>query len=312
VNNSMRAVAVGLLAILLIPVLATALRRPEPRSYQWVRLDDTRYRPIEFRNAGAGLELHGLLFAPTGPGTFPGVVVIPGSGPSRRDNGWYLTLVDDLQRHGIAVLLPDKRGSGESQGDWHTASFDDLAADAEAAIDFLRHRSGLQLSRVGVIGLSQGGQIAPLVADRYPGQVDFVVNVVGAALPMHETLVYEEKNNLREIGVLPVLADLLAYPSAWSIIWVRQRPFWRAIGNFDPLPCWRRLSVPSLSLYGENDANVPARASAARLRALGNPNVSVIVFPGSGHALESPPGSGRSIFRPDALEAIRRFVFGHE
>ncbi len=205
------------------------------------------------------------------------------------------------------VLLPDKRGSEQSEGDWRTASFEDLSTDSVAAVSFLKNQEEATISDIGVIGLSQGGHIAPVVADQTQ-DIAFVVNIVGGVVPMHDLLVYEETHNLRELGVLPGVSDLLAYPASWSITKVRQRGFWDAIGNFDPVPYWQRLSVDSLVLYGENDTNVPSSESAAILRSLGNPNIDVKIYEGSGHALESPEGKGRSIFREDALRDIRDFI----
>lgn len=60
------------------------------------------------------------------------------SGTSRRDSSWYLTLTHYLQQNGIAVLLPDKRGTGQSEGNWLTASFEDLATDTLAATAYLK------------------------------------------------------------------------------------------------------------------------------------------------------------------------------
>ena len=172
---------------------------------------------------------------------------------------------------------------------------------------FLKHQSEVAISGIGIIGLSQGGHIAPVVADQ-TRDIAFLVNIVGGAVPMHELLVYEETHNLRGFGILPGLSDLLAYPSAWSIIMARQRGFWEAVGNFDPVPYWQELAVDSLVLYGENDTNVPSRKSAEILRSLGNPNIDVKIYEGSGHALESPAGAGKSIFREDALRDIRDFI----
>ncbi len=298
------------LALVVVPVLIAQLRRPEPRHFARPALEDAVFSEVQFANTDANLGLAGMLFVPAGDGPHPAAVIIHGSGSSRRDNAWYLTLTEYLQAHGVVVLLPDKRGSEASAGDWRTASFEDLAGDAEAAIAFLRHQEQVAVSAVGVIGMSQGGLIAPLVAERRREPVDFVVDVVGGALPMHETLVYEETGNLRELGLLPGVADALAYPSAWSIIRLRQRGFWSAIGNFDPLPHWRRVDVPALVLYGDRDTNVPTQASVERLRTLANPRIDVRVFEGSGHALESPEGTGDALFRPDALQAIHEFIVG--
>lgn len=303
-----RLAAAALLVALVVPVLVKqAVGEAERRKFDFVRLEETSYREVRFRNAEHDLDLAGMLFLPAGEGPFPAAVVIHGSGTSRRDNGWYLTLSDHLQASGIVVLLPDKRGSEESEGDWRTASLEDLATDTVAAVSYLLEQQEVAISSVGVVGLSQGGKIAPLAAARHP-EVAWVVDVVGGALPMYESLVYEETHNLRQMGLLPGLSDLLARLSAWSIIHLRQREFWDAIGDFDPIPHWRDLSVPALVLYGEDDTNVATARSAERLRALGRHDLEVRIYPDSGHALESPPGMGDSILRRDALDDIVAFV----
>lgn len=302
-----RALLAVIVALLVLPVLAAQLSSSEPRRLEGVSLEDTTYREIAFRNDGQDLDLAGMLFVPDAQGPFPAAVVIHGSGTSRRDSFWYLTLTQYLQESGIAVLLPDKRGSEQSEGDWRTASFEDLATDTEAAIAFLRQQDEVGVSTVGVIGMSQGGHIAPIVATR-SSDLAFLVNVVGAAVPMHEQLVYEEKHNLRESGVPPGIADALAQGTSALIRNQKDPEFWNAIGNFDPLPYWEQITTPSLILYGENDTNVPSAESAARLRSLDKPNITVRIYEGSGHALEDPEGEGNSVFRQEALEDIRDFI----
>lgn len=295
------------LALLIVPVLVARTSSPDQRNFEFVELADTSFREISFENTSRKLKLAGMLFVPDGDGPFPAAVIIHGSGTSRRDNGWYLTLTKYLQDKGIVVLLPDKRGSEKSEGDWRTASFEDLATDTVAAVDFLKHQEQVAISEIGVIGMSQGGHFAPVAAAQ-SGDIAFIVNVVGGAIPMHDQLVYEENHNLRQIGVLPGLSDVLAYPAAWSLIRIRQKTFWSAIGNFDPIPYWQRTSVPSLVLYGEQDTNVPSAESAARLRALQNPEIEVKIYEGSGHALEDPIGRGNTIIRKETLDDIRDFI----
>ncbi|MDX1406228.1 MAG: alpha/beta fold hydrolase [Woeseiaceae bacterium] len=248
-----------------------------------------------------------MLFVPTGIGPFPAVVIIHGSGTSRRQNGWYLTLTEYLQKNGIAVLLPDKRGSEKSEGNWRNASFSDLATDTLAAIQFLKEQDQVAVSRIGIVGMSQGGWIAPIVANG-SSDVAFLVNVVGSAVTPKEQLIYEEDHNLRQVGFLPGISRLIAYLSTAYIRNVAQRDFWSANGNFDPLPLWRQLDIDALCLYGADDTNVPTARSAENLRSLNNPNVEVRIFEGSGHALEEPEGLGDSIFRFDALRDIARFI----
>jgi dienelactone hydrolase len=298
----------AVLLLFLLPVLVAQFRGPEARSFEWVRLVDTQYQEIEFTNIDQDLNLAGMLFVPEGEGPFPAAVIIHGSGTSRRDSGWYLTLTQYLQENGIVVLLPDKRGSESSEGDWRTASFEDLATDTVAAIDYLKVQDQVPIANIGVVGLSQGGHIAPIVASGST-EVTYLVNIVGGSIPMHELHMYEENHNLRQMGILPGVSNVLAYPSTFVIRNISQPTFWKAIGNFDPLPYWEKMTANALVLYGEKDTNVPAERSAARLNSLSKPNIQVKIYPGSGHALEDPPGEGNSIFRNDAMRDIVNFVY---
>lgn len=297
----------AVLALIVGPVIVTQMTEPGRREFQATKLEDTTYTEIGFRNDEQRLELGGMLFVPDGEGPFPAVVIIHGSGSSRRGNGWYLTLTEYLQANGVAVLLPDKRGSEKSHGNWRNASFHDLATDTVAAVRYLKNQDRVALSHVGLVGMSQGGWIAPIAAAGTP-DVAFIVSVVGSAVRPNEQLLYEEDHNLRQMGFLPGISKLVAYASTAYIRNVAQKEFWDANGDFDPLPYWQTLAVNALALYGADDTNVPSARSAENLRALGKPNIEVRIYEGSGHALEDPEGLGRSIFRADALRDIVRFI----
>ena len=301
------AVFLTILGLFIIPIFIAQFTKTEGRGLEGVGLEDTSFREISFRNTRPGINLGGMLFIPEGEGPFPAAVVIHGSGTSQRDSFWYLTLTQYLQKNGIAVLLPDKRGSEQSEGDWRTASFEDLATDTWAAIAFLREQEEIGISYVGVVGMSQGGHIAPIVANE-SSSVAFLVDVVGASVTMHEQLLYEENHNLRELGVLPGISNVLAYGTSF-LIRTRQREFWDAIGNFDPIPYWEKVATSCLVLYGQEDTNVPSAESAERLRSLDKSNITVKVYEGSGHPLEDPEGEGDSVFREDALRDIRDFIY---
>lgn len=296
-----------LVALLIVPVIVKQLMPEEHRQYEWVSLDETHFAEISFRNEEQGFDLGGMLFMPSGDGPFPAAVIIHGSGTSRRDNGWYLTLTDYLQRNGIAVLLPDKRGSEQSAGDWRTADFHDLATDTEAAIEFLENQQLVTVDRVGVIGMSQGGWVAPIVASN-ANNLAFVVSMVGSAVTPTKQLLYEENHNLQQMGFLPGISYGIALLSSANIRHVAQPDFWDGIADFDPLPYWQQTDVPSLVLYGADDTNVPSRESAARLNSLDKQNIEVRVFEGSGHALQDPPGRGNNLIRQEVLEAILNLV----
>ncbi len=301
------AIAAALVGIVVLPVALRQIWPVARRPLEGVRLAETNYREVQFRNASAGIDLAGMLLVPAGDGPFPAAVIIHGSGTSRRDNAWYLTLSNYLQQNGVVVLLPDKRGSEQSQGDWHTSSLEDLAADTIAAIEFLKQQDEVAISEIGIIGMSQGGHIAPLAADRSP-DVAFVVSVVGGAGPLRQALQFEENHNLRQMGFLPGVSNVVAYLSTSYLVNVGQKDFWNAIGDVDPLPYWQKLEVPALALYGSEDTNTDTAKNAARLRSLKKPNLEVVVYDDSGHALEDPPGQGNRIFREDALRKIRDFI----
>jgi len=113
-------VAVVLLLIV-VPVVFAQVTGQEDRQLQGTSLEETNYEEIYFQNNVQDLQLAGMLFLPEGDSPYPAVVIIHGSGTSRRENRWYVTLAHYLQENGIAVLLPDKRGSVHSEGDWRTA-----------------------------------------------------------------------------------------------------------------------------------------------------------------------------------------------
>ena len=296
-------------AVVLGPVAVTQAKGSvSRRSYNHPGLFSMDYAEVSFRNEKQGLNLAGMLFVPEGEGPFPAVVIIHGAGTSERDNTWYLTLANYLQRDGVLVLLPDKRGSVKSEGDWHTSSYEDLATDTVAALEFLKSQKMAPVSTIGIIGMSQGGQISPYVVHLSP-DVDFLIDVVGTSLNNYDVLHYEETNNLREMGFLPGVSDLIAYPSSWVLRNFTQKVFWDAVGNFDALPYWEELTVPALVMYGSDDPNVPAEASKKRLMALNKENLDVRIYEGSEHALQDPPGKGESIFRSEALEDIKDFIF---
>lgn len=303
-----RWLAVGLALLVLGPPVLR-LTTPDDGARDLVgvtagRLDAT---DVRFTNARDGLELTGQLFLPTGPGPHPAVALVNGSGPSVRSNSWYLTVADALVDAGHVVLWPDKRGSGGSEGDWRTASFEALARDAAASLDFLATHPSVDPDRVGVVGMSQGGRVASVVAAEHDG-LAYAVSVVGGAVPARASLRYEESHNLRELGFLPGVADVVAWPSSWVITAVRQPAFWEAVGDFDPLPHWAEADVPVLFQLGAEDTNTDTATTVARLASLEDPAIRVEVYPGSGHALEQPVGEGDALVRPEALRDLTSFV----
>lgn len=296
-----------LLALIILPILVTQLTRPQPVARTPIDLDSLIYEEIRYANASQGINLAGMLFVPEGEAPFPAVVMITGSGSFHRTSSWYLNYARYLQANGIAVLLPDKRGCESSGGDWRTASLEDLATDTLAAISYLRTERPQLVQSIGILGVSQGGVIASIVASEDP-TLAFAINVVGHVVPMSDQLRHEEIYNLRQMGFLPGLSNVISYVSTFVNQKIVDRDWWSTIGNFDPLPYWQEVEAPTLVLLGEQDTNVPSARSQERLNALGKQNIQVVMFEGSGHNLEPPEGIAGEYQREDAFELIRIFI----
>ncbi|MEZ4414324.1 MAG: alpha/beta fold hydrolase [Gemmatimonadota bacterium] len=152
------------------------------------------YRSQDVRLPGGSPEvtLAGTLTLPEGNGPFPAVVLISGSGPQNRNEELmghrpFLVLADHFTRRGIAVLRYDDRGVGESTGAFGTATSLDFADDALAAVRYLSSRTEIDAARIGLVGHSEGGLIAPIVAADHDS-VAFVVMMAGPGIPGSEIL----------------------------------------------------------------------------------------------------------------------------
>ena len=276
-------IVILVLAILFIPVVVQQVLPSEPRKFERVALADTQRFEISFQNRSQNLALAGLMFVPEGDGPFPAAVVIHGSGTSRRDNGWYLTLTKHLQDNGIAVLLPDKRGSEQSEGEWRGASFEDLAGDALSAVEYLKSQGHFEYSSIGLLGMSQGGWIVPLAVSK-SDEVSFVISMSGAFVTTDEQLLYEETNSIHNMGTYMFLAELIAPITTKNI---QQMDFWLPLAGYDPLPYWEMVDVPAFAAFGGGDFNVPIEESIRRLEGL-EKEIAYEVYPEGGHGVTSP------------------------
>lgn len=147
---------------------------------------------VVFGSKSEGIRLAGTLTLPDGEGPFKAVVLVSGSGPQNRDEELmmhkpFLVLSDFLTRHGIAVLRYDDRGVGESGGDFSGSTTFDFADDAEGAVGYLLSRPEIDHEQIGIVGHSEGGMIAPVVAARNK-KVSFVVLLAAPGQKITELL----------------------------------------------------------------------------------------------------------------------------
>ena len=160
---------------------------------------------VVYENKEAGVKLAGTLTFPHTEGQYPAVMLITGSGPQNRDEEIFghrpfLVLSDYLTRKGIAVLRVDDRGVGGSTGNSSQVTTEDFAGDVLAGIEYLKSRKEIDPTRIGLIGHSEGGIIAPIVAARSP-DVAFIVMMAGTGLTGEEILYMQSDLISRAEGV---------------------------------------------------------------------------------------------------------------
>jgi len=152
-----------------------------------------REEEVTYENKVEDVTLAATLTIPQGTGPFPGVLLITGSGPQDRDETLlghkpFLILSDYLTRHGVAVLRADDRGFGKSTGNFSTATTADFATDTEAGVAYLKTRAEIDPHKIGLVGHSEGGVIAPMVAARNK-DVAFIVMMAGTGVPGDQVIV---------------------------------------------------------------------------------------------------------------------------
>ncbi|MBK8831855.1 MAG: alpha/beta hydrolase [Saprospiraceae bacterium] len=160
---------------------------------------------ITFKNEKAGIELAGTLTLPNKDGVFPVVILISGSGPQNRDEELlghkpFLVLSDYLTRNGIAVLRYDDRGTAASKGNFGTATSKDFATDVEAGVTYLLGRKEINKKKIGLIGHSEGGVVAPMVAANSKS-IAFIVLLAGTGITGGELLLLQQALISKVYGV---------------------------------------------------------------------------------------------------------------
>lgn len=273
-----------------------------------------------------GVRLAGTLTRPQGDGPFAAVVLIGGSGPNDRNEDIvghkvFLLLADTLTRRGLAVLRMDKRGIAKSTGSFPTATTRDFANDVEADIDYLSTRPDIDAQRIGLIGHSEGGMIAPMVAAERAG-VAFIVMLAGPGLRGDDVLASQNRDLAAAAGAPPetlatmvknlhavyaivestpdvaqMTADVQAAVAAGTLpqtdysrlLAALSAPWMRAFLSFDTPAYLRKVKCPVLALIGSKDLQVSARENIPAIQAAlaGNADVQVKEMAGLNHLFQT-------------------------
>lgn len=160
---------------------------------------------VTFQNKTQNVSLAGTLTLPKKPGKFPVAILISGSGPQDRNQEIlghkpFLVISDFLTKNGIAVLRYDDRGVGESTGVFASATSADFATDVASAIDYLKSRKEIDHKKIGLIGHSEGGLIAPMIAAR-SNDVAFMVLLAAPGIRGDKLLLLQQELIAKDAGV---------------------------------------------------------------------------------------------------------------
>ncbi|CAL4866481.1 hypothetical protein MMA231_00723 [Asticcacaulis sp. MM231] len=309
-------------------VVAEAPKRPQEEAIMAAPRPYTSTEVIF--DSVAGVRLTGAFSAPDGKGPFPAVVLIAGSGPHTRDEDVaghkvFMVLADALNRAGIAVLRYDKRGMGQSTGDYARATTTDFAADADAAVTWLTQRPKVDPAHIGLIGHSEGGLIAPAVAVHNPS-VSFVVLMAGPGLPGDQILLMQQAAIARASGESETnisasqktnkavydmiksaqsLEDAKTKAAAMAVEIATDRkiplaeiqtglapittPWFYEFIRSDPRPSLEKVKPPVLAINGALDMQVPPKEDLAAIKEAlkNNTDATTIELPGLNHLFQT-------------------------
>lgn len=164
-----------------------------------------KVKEVKFKNELENFNLAGTLTIPEGKGPFPAVILISGSGPQNRDEEImghkpFLVIADYLTRNGIAVLRYDDRGVGESEGDFQKATTSDFAFDAQSAYIYLKKQKKIDKNKIGIIGHSEGGMIAQIIAAN-DSNVKLIVLLAAPGVKISELMLKQTEMNLAINGI---------------------------------------------------------------------------------------------------------------
>ena len=265
-------------------------------------------REVSYENKLDKVKLAGTLTLPRGAAPFPAVLLITGSGAQDRDEALlghkpFLVLADYLTRRGIAVLRVDDRGVGGTSRGGPGDTDENYVEDALAGIEFLKQQREIDAQQIGLIGHSEGGIIAPMVAAR-SADVAFIVLMAGPGVQGKKLLLMQSDRLLRiemerevesSVEVTermfkiamdekdPAVARKLIREESDRVIADRKKkietlqtlldaetammltPWFRYILNYDPRPTLMKVRVPVLAINGERDLQVPPKEDLAAI-----------------------------------------------
>ncbi|MGH7495493.1 MAG: alpha/beta hydrolase family protein [bacterium] len=284
------------------------------------RSEEVRFNSGEARMAGT-------LVLPAAQGPHPAIIIVSGRNYGSRWGNHSEAL--RLAQRGVACLIFDGRGVGESGGDRTKTTAADRYQDVLSALDLLAARTDLDANGIGLWGISAGGWVVPIVAQR-SGKVAFIIMDAGPAESLAEQQGHVVAYNMRwfakekfapeEIDAAYAyqkkLVELCWQDAKWRIFeplvaharqqrWAKyvdlpenlansELDYFSRYKNFDNTSALRQMKIPVLAWYGERDYVVPPPENAPKLKRLleeaGNQDFKILIFPEGDHGMVIPGG----------------------
>ena len=287
---------------------------------------------VSYKNPKGGVRLGGTFVIPAGQPPFPTVLFITGSGLQDRDETIFnhrpfAVIADYLARRGIASLRVDDRSVGKSTGDVENATTADFATDVEAGVAFLKTRAEVASKRIGLIGHSEGGVIAPMVAAKPENDIAFIILLAGTGVSGDRILLEQQiaitkanRGNPQTIEtqrklmetILPMLRtsnetrDVLTNRLVATVKTIdpgaaaekihgnmyRLTSQWmRFFISYDPAPTLAKVKCPVLALNGAKDVQITPQLNLAAigqtLKQAGNQNFKTLELAGLNHLFQT-------------------------
>lgn len=285
---------------------------------------------VSFKNEKDNVTLAGTLTYPKTGTNFKAVILVSGSGPQDRneemlDHKPFLVIADYLTRNGIAVLRYDDRGVGKSTGSFSESNVYDFKNDAEAAVAYLRTLPNIDQAQIGVIGHSEGGMIAEMLASEAPKTVNFAIFLAAPAVPLDSLMIQQNRDvlatsgmssaevdtyienirvlyqrlktdeNCKEECLLQLMkenfADYNDKPMQYLSLATQLNTNWfRAFLSFEPSNYLEKITIPVLALNGNKDIQVKGepnlKAISKGLDKAGNNDFMTILYPNLNHLFQ--------------------------
>jgi pimeloyl-ACP methyl ester carboxylesterase len=266
-------------------------------------------KEVEYINSESGFKLAGTLTIPEDAKECPAVILITGSGAQDRDETIFehkpfMVIADYLTKNGIAVLRVDDRGVGGSEGNVNNSTSEDFAGDVLAGIDFLKKSNFINHKNIGLIGHSEGGLIAPIVANN-SDDVAFIVMLAGPGI-VGEQILYQqgelmnraagmtdeqtkqnrklqeaifnillnETDSVKQLdrlqrsfsnGMYPMLNDEQKKLIDTKVAGINT-PWFKNFLVYNPYPTLTKITCPVLALNGEKDLQVPPKSNLEAIK----------------------------------------------